>query len=342
MLKNYFNAVKFSCITAFISISSLSYSQTNTLPPNGNVGIGTTSPTNKLQVNGTAQIDSSLVVKDSIIIHKSARVKSDLKVDGNAILKNNATVKNDFKVLGKSTLIGDVIIKDGDVKIKSLGDSTLVDDGILLINSNGKLKNGGEWRSLIYTEPQPQFYECLSDALGNPIHNAPAWRADPQRMFLIDAHCSPDPRLGVGVKPTAKLHVKLRNTSTLTPLLIEKSVSGDQTVPAYKLLQLDHTGLLYAREVKVNLDVWPDYVFGKEYDLMPLKDLDLFIKTNGHLPNIPKAEIIETEGLNLGQMNKLLMEKVEELTLYLLQQDQIQKAQDLRIVELEELMKIKK
>lgn len=139
MLKNYFNAVKFSCITAFISISSLSYSQTNTLPPNGNVGIGTTSPTNKLQVNGTAQIDSSLVVKDSIIIHKSARVKSDLKVDGNVILKNNATVKNDFKVLGKSTLIGDVIIKDGDVKIKSLGDSTLVDDGILLINSNGKL-----------------------------------------------------------------------------------------------------------------------------------------------------------------------------------------------------------
>jgi hypothetical protein len=55
---------------------NVAYSQTNTLPPNGNVGIGTTNPTSTLQVNGTAQIDSALYVKDSVVINRSARVNS--------------------------------------------------------------------------------------------------------------------------------------------------------------------------------------------------------------------------------------------------------------------------
>ena len=65
---------------------------------------------------------------------------------------------------------------------------------------------------------------------------------------------------------------------------------------------------------------WPDYVFDKAYPLMSLAELEAFIGTNGHLPNVPKAETIEKEGLSLGEMNKLLMEKVEELTLYLIGQ----------------------
>jgi hypothetical protein len=296
------------------------YSQTNALPASGNVGIGTISPSAKLQVNGSAKIDSMLTVKDSIIVNKTANLKGDLKVVGAATFKDNATIKQDLKVEGNSTLIGTTVIKEGDFKIKALGDSTLPDDGVLMINANGKVKNGGDLKSLIYSEAQPAM-PCATDMNGGYIQTAPFWQAssNPQRMFLINTPCSPDPRLGVGVKPDAKLHVQLVNGSKLNPLVIDKRVSNNPNVLPYKLMQLDHTGLLYAREVKVNLDDWSDYVFDEKYPLMPLNELQQFIQKNNHLPNVPSAAEMTENGLNVAKSSIIFMEKIEELTLYLLQ-----------------------
>lgn len=67
---------------------------------------------------------------------------------------------------------------------------------------------------------------------------------------------------------------------------------------------------------------WPDYVFGDDYKLRPLSEVKAFIEKNKHLPNIPPAAEIEKNGLQLGDMSKRLMEKVEELTLYILQQQE--------------------
>lgn len=315
-------------LLAFTMLTNNSYSQTNTLPASGNVGIGTTSPSAKLQVNGSAKIDSMLTVKDSMIVNKTANLKSDLKVAGAATFKNDATIKQDLKVAGNTTLIGNTIIKEGDFKIKALGDSTLPDDGVLMINANGKVKNGGDLKSLIYAEAQPAM-PCATDMNGGYIQTAPFWQAsnNPQRMFLINTPCSPDPRLGVGVKPDAKLHVQLVNGSKLHPLLIEKRISTNPNVLPYKLMELDNTGLLYAREVKVNLEEWPDYVFDEEYQLMPLSELQTFIQKNNHLPNVPSACEMEEQGINLAKSNVMLMEKVEELTLYMLQINEQVKAQ---------------
>ena len=65
---------------------------------------------------------------------------------------------------------------------------------------------------------------------------------------------------------------------------------------------------------------WPDYVFKKEYTLRPLSEVEAFINANGHLPNIPKAEVVEKEGQDVGEIQTKLLEKVEELTLYLIEQ----------------------
>jgi hypothetical protein len=91
---------------------------------------------------------------------------------------------------------------------------------------------------------------------------------------------------------------------------------------AYKLTV---SGKIICEEVKVELyAAWPDYVFDEEYQLTSIHELSSFISTNNHLPNIPKASEIEMEGLDLGEMNRKLLEKVEELTLYIIQlQDQI-------------------
>lgn len=78
-------------------------------------------------------------------------------------------------------------------------------------------------------------------------------------------------------------------------------------------------GTVHAKEVLVDLVGWPDYVFEKDYSLMSLQELENSIKENKHLPNIPSADEVECDGIGLGQMNKKLIEKVEELTLYIIQ-----------------------
>ncbi|HVF97445.1 MAG TPA: hypothetical protein VM871_09000, partial [Flavisolibacter sp.] len=78
-------------------------------------------------------------------------------------------------------------------------------------------------------------------------------------------------------------------------------------------------GNVVCEELRVKLrGTWADYVFKTNYKLMPLRELQKFIGRNSHLPNIPSAATIEKEGINIGDMQKRMMEKIEELTLYIL------------------------
>ncbi len=70
---------------------------------------------------------------------------------------------------------------------------------------------------------------------------------------------------------------------------------------------------------KVTLTGWPDYVFDKSYNLMPLSETEQYIQANRHLPNVPSAAEVEADGMSVGEMNKVLLQKVEELTLYVIE-----------------------
>lgn len=80
-------------------------------------------------------------------------------------------------------------------------------------------------------------------------------------------------------------------------------------------------GIIGAREIKVtNVTPWPDYIFEETHSLMSIEELENFVKTHKHLPNIPSAEEIETdEGVNLGEMQVKHLEKTEELYLYIIE-----------------------
>ncbi|WP_425237722.1 hypothetical protein [Ulvibacterium sp.] len=82
-------------------------------------------------------------------------------------------------------------------------------------------------------------------------------------------------------------------------------------------------GKIRAEEVKVETG-WADYVFAEGYDLPTLEEVEAYINEKGHLINIPSAAEVEANGIALGEMNKLLLEKIEELTLYLLQSNRTQ------------------
>jgi len=79
-------------------------------------------------------------------------------------------------------------------------------------------------------------------------------------------------------------------------------------------------GKVICEELRVKLQSsgWPDYVFAADYQLASLKEVEKFIQQNKHLPNIPTASEIEKNGLEVGDMQKRMMEKIEELTLYII------------------------
>lgn len=80
-------------------------------------------------------------------------------------------------------------------------------------------------------------------------------------------------------------------------------------------------GGIHAEEVLIDTSVpTPDYVFENDYNLLPLSELEAYIKSNKHLPEVPSAEQLKADGLNVEKMNMLLLKKVEELTLHLIEQ----------------------
>jgi hypothetical protein len=96
-------------------------------------------------------------------------------------------------------------------------------------------------------------------------------------------------------------------------------------------------GEILAKSIRVNTSstYWPDYVFGEKYELMSLKELDAYVKANKHLPGMPSASEVERQGdVDLGEMNVILLEKVEELTRYIIDlQKQIDEMRQIDIKE---------
>ncbi len=141
----------------------------------------------------------------------------------------------------------------------------------------------------------------------------------------------------LGTSLSDKLYID--NTSTNSPL-IWGDFAADQlklngkvgigavtTFPIntlYANYKLFVTGGILTEEIRVALrtgSIWADYVFAKDYKLKPLSEVEAFINTNGHLPNVPSAAEVKQNGIALGDMSRIQQEKIEELTLYIIAQN---------------------
>ncbi|MBS7256723.1 hypothetical protein [Flavobacterium branchiicola] len=99
--------------------------------------------------------------------------------------------------------------------------------------------------------------------------------------------------------------------------------------------KLDVNGTIRSKEVKVTLDNWSDFVFKKEYNLPTLEQVEKHITEKGHLENIPSEEEVLKNGINLGEINAKLLQKIEELTLYMIEMKKENEKQDKKIKSLE-------
>ncbi len=116
------------------------------------------------------------------------------------------------------------------------------------------------------------------------------------------------------------------------------TTAGSINVSNYNLFV---KGGILTEEVRVSLNsTWADYVFHKDYNLKSLDEVEQFIVENGHLPNVPSAKQVKEDGIELGEMAKIQQEKIEELTLYIIEQNKINEKQMKEIKELQAQMKL--
>ena len=95
-------------------------------------------------------------------------------------------------------------------------------------------------------------------------------------------------------------------------------------------------GAIGAREVEVKQGNWADFVFEDDYELKDLNEVESFINENKHLPDVPSEKEVTENGINLGQMDAILLQKIEELTLYMIE---VKKENESLKAEIEELKK---
>lgn len=108
-----------------------------------------------------------------------------------------------------------------------------------------------------------------------------------------------------------------------------QSIGGDLSV----------NGLLRCKEIKVEATGWADFVFSKEYNLPTLQNVEKYIMLNKTLPGIPSEKEVKENGVDLGEMQVKMLQKIEELTLYIIEQDKKITEQNNKILELEKRLK---
>nr|WP_315176508.1 tail fiber protein [uncultured Flavobacterium sp.] len=117
--------------------------------------------------------------------------------------------------------------------------------------------------------------------------------------------------------PYANLDIGYSSNKTIT-LRHDGNVGIGSTNPTSKLTV---AGNINSREVKVSVDAGADFVFEKDYALPSLQEVEKFVTKNKHLPEIASAKEMQKEGINLSEMNIKLLQKIEELTLYMIEQN---------------------
>lgn len=116
------------------------------------------------------------------------------------------------------------------------------------------------------------------------------------------------------------------NNNNLYLAPVAGSVGIGTTSPGNYKLAIE--GIIGARKIKVTQATWSDYVFDSSYQLKPLEQVEAFIQENKHLPEVPSAVEVKNDGLDVGDNQAVLLKKIEELTLYIIQQNKDIQAQN--------------
>ena len=277
---------------------------------NGNVGIGTTTPLEKLHVAGTTTIDANI----------GTPVNSHWRTGSHTLELQN-------------TDAGEVVLSfhragHSNASIRHTSSRGLIFSGSGALGSNHlQIKNNGNV-GIGTTNPAAKL------ALNNS--------SDYNKILQFGADGPTHWYMGIGNANGDYFHVGDNSNKRLTIKKISGNVGIGTTNPKEKLTV---RGKILCSEVEVVMEntIGADYVFQKYYTgasalkadyVMPsLEEVEAFTKANHHLPDVPSAATIKEDGLQLKEMTTLLLQKVEELTLYTIEQEKRIKSLETKLVE---------
>lgn len=285
----------------------------NDLVVKGYVGIGTPRPTNKLDIRGNVTIDNGTT---------GAAIFTGT---GTAELNRYLTVLNSTGFTTPSGVKAGGILVANDYTYANPGKSDLIvkgNVGVGTANATSKLDVRGN--ITMETGQSATIFTGLETKELN------------RYLLLINSAGFPS---GSGLKAGGILIADgyAYANPGKNDLVVKGSISvGTTSSQGHKLAV---NGTIRAKEIKVESTNWPDYVFGENYDLRSLSEVEQFVKANKHLPGIPDQKQIEKEGINLGEMNRRLLEKVEELTLHLIDEQKARLVIEQEMVDLRKEIK---
>ena len=284
------------------------------LNANGNVGIGTSEPIGILDLK---KLNSNLVFDLNTnnfcrIVSKGWNANIDMhtfKIDGTENLNQfhlntngnvgigtlDPTSKLDVagQINSYNAAFGQI---DTETSTKAYANFSTNNHGSVLMSSNLYISNGEDLK-VANTHPSMSGGAILLPGNGRSNQGSILFYTNNSKSVLKDESFS------------GSISMKISGNG---------NVGIGETNPTNKL---DVKGTIHSQEVKVDMKDWSDFVFKKEYNLPTLQEVEKHINEKGHLENIPSEGEVLKNGINLGEMNAKLLQKIEELTLYVIEQN---------------------